>query len=298
MEVRQSDEILPDQFFPEGARWYGNRLWFGDIHAARVVSFGDNYLPRIEAQFRSNCSGIGFLDDGTPIASLMRERILARIEADGTYGVHADLSDTGCDHINDIVTDGKGRTYVDCLSYGMHWFEPERHSSGTLIHRIKNLAGETPDSVTDQIALVERDGTHRIVADNLLGPNGLAITGDGRYLIVAEWRANRLTRFRIDEKGSLVERAVFAHTEGIPDGICVDEEGAVWVASPTTNDCVRYRMGGEVLERVKGVGRRITSCVLGGADRRTLFLTTDEHPEIGKGRIEIARVTVPGAGYP
>ena len=72
----------------------------------------------------------------------------------------------------------------------------------------------------------------------------------------------------------------------------------MWVASPTTGDCVRVLKGGKVTDRVKPVGNRVTACVLGGPNRRTLYLTTDQYPLIGSGRIEAVEVTVPGAGYP
>jgi len=149
------------------------------------------------------------------------------------------------------------------------------------------------------LVLVDSDGSSRVVASELMGPNGLAITGDGKYLVVAEWRAHRITRFRILGDGSLADRQHFGDTLGLPDGLCVDVEDAVWYSSPETGDCVRMAFGGKILERVvPRFGRRVTSCVLGGDDRRQLFLTTDRHPEIGGGCIEMTTVQVPGTGYP
>jgi sugar lactone lactonase YvrE len=255
----------------------------------------------IAAQFKSPCSGLGFLPDGTLLASLMQERVLARVSRSGEISVHADLSPFQPDHINDIVTDAQGRTYVDCLSYQMDWRGQETLPDGTVIHLFKNKAAETPLTVTDRIVLVEANGSARVVATDLLGPNGLAITGDGKHLIVAEWRINRLTRFRIEPDGSLSNRELFANTEGLPDGICCDAEDAVWVACPTLGDCTRVLMGGKVVERIKvPPGNRVTACVLGGPERRTLYLTTDRVPAGDRvsGCIEVAEVAVPGVGYP
>lgn len=298
MAEYKSKQLIDGLFFPEGARWFRNKLWFGDIHAGRVMSVDESGQIRTVAQFDTPCSGVGFLPDGTVLASLMKDRVLAWVDAAGKRSTQADLAAFNPDHINDVVTDIRGRTYVDCLAYHMHWFDPELHPSGTTIHRFQNKAADTPLTVTDQIVLVNADGSARVVAADLLGPNGLAITGDGKYLVVAEWRVNRLTRFRIEPDGSLVERELFAETAGLPDGICVDAEDAVWVASPTTGDCVRVLKGGQVTDRVRPVGKRVTACVLGGADRRTLYLTTDEMPALGTGRIEMVDVKVPGAGFP
>jgi sugar lactone lactonase YvrE len=285
-------------YFPEAARWYGGRLWFGDIQAARVSAVTPGGPPTVIAQFASPCSGIGFLADGTPLVSLMRERKLVRVTPSGGFEVHSDLEGFGCDHINDIVTDALGRAYVDSLAYHMHWMPPET-VDGQTIYRFENQAKSTRETVTDTLVLADVDGSARIVATDLLGPNGLAITGDGSHLIVAEWRAHRITRFRILDDGSLTDRKHFGDTPGLPDGLCVDVEDAVWYSSPETGDCVRMAFGGKILERVvPSYGRRVTSCVLGGHDRRDLFLTTDRNPELGGGCIEVTRVQVQGAGYP
>ena len=135
-------------------------------------------------------------------------------------------------------------------------------------------------------------------------PNGTVITPDGGTLIVGESFAGRLTAFRIDDDGALRDRRVWAQLEDghVPDGICLDAEGAIWVASPTTNCCLRVHEGGEVSARVD-CDRGVFACMLGGADRRTLYLCTagDSHPDRTverSGRIEALTVAVPGTGLP
>lgn len=289
--------LVTGLYFPEGARWHADRLWFGEIEAARVSSLDAAGTVAVEAQFTTPCAGIGFLPDGSLLVSLMQARELARVRA-GHVECHANLASFGCDHINDTVSDAAGRTYVDCLSYRMRWFEETTVENGTVLHRFQNTARESPMTLTDQLVMVDVDGSARTVADGLLGPNGLAITESGR-LIVAEWRANRLTSFRILDDGSLEDRRLFGETEDLPDGICADAEGAVWCASPQTGDCVRMLEGGRVSARVVPAhGTRVTSCVLGGPGRRTLYLTTDRHPQVGGGAIEAVNVDVPGAGFP
>ena len=126
---------------------------------------------------------------------------------------------------------------------------------------------------------VDPDGSARVVADDLLFPHGSAITEDGATLIVAETWGARLTAFDIGADGALSNRRVWATfaDRAVPDGICLDAEGAVWIASPTTAGCLRVREGGEILERVE-TGRGAFACMLGGQDRRTLYVcTADSH---------------------
>ena len=110
--------------------------------------------------------------------------------------------------------------------------------------------------------------------------------------------------FDVDSDGSLARRRVWAAVENmVPDGICLDAEGAIWVASPLSEEVLRVREGGVVTHRFKP-SLRPYACMLGGADRRTLFLVTSETHDpteaLAKrsGRIETVEVEVPGAGLP
>ncbi len=293
-ETLTAKPLLAGLYFPEGARWHRGRLWFGEIQAARVSWLDSSGRRGTAAQFESPCSGLGVLADGSLVASLMQERLLSRIDGD-SHSVHADLSGLGFDHINDIVSDGSGRVYVDALAYHMEWHPPRTLADGVRFHGFENKARETPDSVTDSLLLVDRDGSARVVAEGLLGPNGLAISADGKTLIVAEWRVDRLTRFDIGEDGSLSARRVFGHAPALPDGLCADVEGGVWCASPVSGDCFRMLDGGEITNRVRPtLGTRVTACALGGEDLRTLYLTTDGSAPVGGGAIESVEVEVPG----
>jgi sugar lactone lactonase YvrE len=143
-----------------------------------------------------------------------------------------------------------------------------------------------------------------VAAEGLAFPNGMVITPDGRTLIVGESSAARLTAFERAPDGTLGGRRVFAKLEGaVPDGICLDAEGCVWLASPGSRECLRVRDGGEVVERVRTETMAI-ACMLGGEDRRTLYVLTAEAilpaecERRRSARVETARVDVPGAGWP
>ena len=89
-----------------------------------------------------------------------------------------------------------------------------------------------------------------------------------------------------------------------PDGICIDAEGAVWYADVPHQHCVRVREGGEVLQTIQ-LDRGCFACMLGGQDRRTLFLVARPWHGVETradreraGQILTTQVSVPGAGWP
>ena len=157
------------------------------------------------------------------------------------------------------------------------------------------------------IALITPEGSVRQVADGLLFPNGMAVTPDNSTLIVAESYGRRLTAFDVEVDGSLSDRRVWADLgDGAPDGICLDADGAVWFGDVPNKRCVRVREGGEVLETVE-LDRGCFACMLGGPDRRTLFMLTAEwagteevEEQLARrtGRIYVADVEIHGAGWP
>jgi sugar lactone lactonase YvrE len=164
------------------------------------------------------------------------------------------------------------------------------------------LAGAPP--APGSLVVVDPDGAARPAADGLGFPNGMVLTSGGE-LVVAESSANRLTAFTIGADGGLTERRVWADLGATtPDGICLDVEGAIWVADPLAGEVVRVRDGGEVAGRVRTVASGAFACVLGGDDGRTLYIATATEeasldpsaPPVGA--IEVVTVDVPTAGSP
>jgi sugar lactone lactonase YvrE len=182
-----------------------------------------------------------------------------------------------------MVVDARGRAFVGNFGFDLD-------------------AGETP--CPTELIRVDPDGRAVIAARELRFPNGSVITPDGATLIVGESFGNCLTAFAIGADGSLSGRREWAKLErAVPDGICLDAENAVWVASPLSNEVLRVREGGEVTQRIPA-GRPAIACMLGGPDRRTLFVLSadsfraDEAIAKRSARVETVRVDVPGAGFP
>ena len=265
--------LLTGLGFGESPRWHDGRLWFCNWGFGEVVAVDLDGKSEVMAQIPTTVPfSIDWLPDGRLLVVSGREALLLRQEPDGSLVTHADL--TGLDSVfNEIVVDGRGNAYVNG---GM-------------------------------IALVTLDGSARQVADGLEFGNGMAVTPDNATLIVAESHGNRLTAFDIAADGGLSGRRVWADLgRGVPDGICIDADGAVWYADVPNKRCVRVREGGEVLQTID-LDRGGFACMLGGADGRTLFIVAAEWrgmeraAEVMKeqtGQVLAAPVPAPGAGWP
>jgi len=283
MTERTTTILLDGLAFPEGPRWHDGRLFFSDQHDRRVLVMDAGGKAETVVEVPQQPSGLGWLPDGRMLVVSMLDRRVLRLEDDRLVE-HADLSSLASGECNDMVVDIRGRAYVGNFGFDMYGGEEARE--------------------TCMIA-VEPDGSTRVVADGLAFPNGTVITDGGFTLIVGESYAGRLTAFTITGDGALVARRVFAQLQGaVPDGICLDAEGAVWVACPLTGRCLRIREGGEVLDEIAVSNNFAYACMLGGEDRRTLFMCTapssdpQETVRARSGHIESLEVDVPGAGLP
>jgi sugar lactone lactonase YvrE len=275
--------FLDQLAFPESPRWHDGALWFSDFYTHRVQRVGLNGRRETVVEVPGQPSGLGWLPDGRLLVVSMTDRRLLRLDAQGLTEV-ADLSALAPFHCNDMVVDAKGRAYIG--NFGFDFASRQAPRSTGLI-------------------LVQPDGQARLVAQDLHFPNGTVITPDGRTLIIGETYAARLTAFDIAEDGSLSGRRVWAALDKTsPDGICLDAEGAIWLASPTSREVIRVREGGEVTHRLPTPGQAV-ACMLGGPDRRTLFVLTGKvmvTPEQSRenltGMIYTLPVSVPGVGRP
>jgi sugar lactone lactonase YvrE len=277
-------ELLIDGFrFLEGPRWHEGRLWMSDMGGGKVYTLSEAGELDVLVEVPNDPSGIGFLPDGTPLIVSMQDRRLLRLE-DGELVCHADLAPLVGEKPNDMVVDSLGRAYIGNFGY--------------------DIEAEA-DYEPANLVLVLPTGEARVVAEDLAFPNGTVILDGGETLVVAESDGARLTAFDIAADGSLSGRRVYADLgEHDPDGICLDQDGGIWVSSFAHDVYLRVLEGGEVTDRVPVPGRRAVACQLGGADGRTLFCLTCtatwEEIRAGGARsqVETARVAAPAAGSP
>lgn len=279
--------VLADGFtFTEGPRWHDGQLWFSDMHDSTVYRATLEGKVEAVAEVAGKPSGLGWLPDGRLLVVSMEDRRLLRQDAGLELVEVADLSGVATWHCNDMVVDAAGRAYVGNFGFDM-WAHDAAVQPAAL-------------------ARVDPDGTVSVAAADLQFPNGMVITPDGGTLVVAESYGGCLTAFDVAPDGSLSGRRTWAALSGAtPDGICLDAQGAIWLASPVGHEVLQVREGGEVIQRVLvGEDRRAVACMLGGAEGRTLFVCTTQAivPQkavtLRSSRIEMTEVAVPGAGWP
>lgn len=292
MTVIDTTQLLAGLHFGEGPRWHDGRLWFSDFYDHAVKSVDASGLVRTELELDDQPSGLGWLPDGRLLVVAMHRRQLLRLDRDGIK-LHADLSTVAAYHTNDMVVDAQGRAYVGNFGFALDEALAERGVDGVLASH-----------PTAKLARVDPDGTVHVAAQDLHFPNGCVITPDGRTLIVAETLGLRLTAFDVSPDGTLSNRRVWA-TVGMraPDGICLDANGHVWIANAIAPECVLVAPGGGIVATV-ATDQPCFACMLGGDDRRTLFMMTAPSSVAAvvskqrEGRIVTARVDAPGAGLP
>ena len=279
-------------YFGEGPRWHNGRLWFSDFYDHAVKSLGADGRVAIEHELADQPSGLGWLPDGRLLVVSMKELKVLR-EEDGTLVEHADLSGLARHLCNDMVVDDSGRAWVGNFGFDLDAELEKKGPEGVLAdHPMTNLVRVDPD------------GSVHLAAAGMHFPNGSVISPDGRTLIVAETLAMQLSAFDIQPDGSLQNRRVWAPTSAcVPDGICLNADGNVWVANALAPECVLIAPGGQVVEVVE-TSQNCYACMLGGEDGRDLFMVTapsshrDEASAERKGRIEMRRVTAARAGRP
>jgi sugar lactone lactonase YvrE len=281
--VSELQTLMTGIAFGESPRWHDDRLWFSDWGTQEIIAVDLEGESEVIVRVPSFPFCIDFLPDGRLLIVSASDRLLLRREPDGPLVTHADLSTLSEHPWNDIVVDGRGNAYIGNIGFE---FPEAEFAPGTL-------------------ALVTPDGSARQVADGVAFPNGIVVTPDNSTLIVAESYANRLTAFDITADGSLSNRRMWAELGGgVPDGICLDAEGAVWYGDVPNKRCVRVREGGEVLQTI-ALDRGCFACMLGGPDDKTLFMVAQEWSgmestaeEERTGQLLTSPAPAAGAGWP
>lgn len=280
--------LLADNLkFPEGPRWHDGKLWFSDYATNQFLSVDLNGRLQPIAHLPDLPTAHDWTADGRIRIVSANDRRLLTLE-DGDLVEVADMSHLVQYACGEMVIDQHGRAYVGNIGF--------------------DFGTPPPAPNPGSILLVTPDGRAQIVAEGLGFPNGMVITPDGRTLIVAESHNARLTAFTIEADGTLSNRRAWAQFDNTlsyedgrftPDGIVLDAEGAVWVAA--LDSVLRIEEGGRILDRIP-MDSHPLACMLGGPDRRTLFILTttalDPTDPAANGCIESIEVETPGAGLP
>lgn len=282
--MRYTPELLHRKpfVFPETPRWFRDAFGFVDIDVGTIYRIAADGAIRELYAHGSPVSGWVQLDDGSLLVVAGLERRIVAVR-DGVATTFADASAHVGWALNDMLRTPDGHCYVGGVDFNM-FADPTRVDPSPLLH-------VTPDGRVD------------VATRELRFPNGMTILPSGE-LLVADSLTGDLLAFTRGSDGSLTKRRVWAALPGeMPDGISLDAEGAVWVASH--HRVLRVREGGEIADVVEMGSTRATACMLGHADGRTLLITaSDTHDRAQirangpSGALYTVRVPVAGTGLP
>src|ERR1700745_2175675 len=218
--------VLDDGRYFEGPRWHDGRLWFVDCMERTLLSATLANERKVHATFDDTPCGTGILPDGRIVVLTMNKKRLFALK-NGRLEPYADLSAVAKGAIEDMIIDWRGRAWVGDLGFHMPP-PPDRGADG-------------------RILLVMPDGSARVVAEGLRFHNGIAVSADHKRLVVAEMDSGTLADYDIETNGALRLRGRIGRMQA-PDGICLDRDGAVWVASFTEDAFIRIGRDGEELQ--------------------------------------------------
>lgn len=295
MKQHPASMLTQGYSWTECPRWHDGNFYFSDLFNAKVwrIEGDGSVTTHVDLSARETLGGepvvvggIDWLPDGRMLINSMVEGVTLVFDG-SSVEVYADLRDIRQGPINDMVIDARGRVYLSQMGYN-HWAGEEYREAPLLFIDEGGKA-----RVLDEL------GTFAI-------PNGLVMSADGKTLVAAVVRDRALVAFDVEADGSLARRREFAKVDLVPDGIAMDAEGAVWAARPGGGGAIRVRAGGEITDEVTvdtdRAGRSV-ACMLGGVDRRTLYIACGfdvMDPEKcrtdGRGSIWAAEVPVSGSG--
>ena len=286
MSITAVVEVLIDNaIFTESPRWYEGAFWFSDIGKGTVNRVGPNGRSEVIVSDIPAPSGLGWTKSGDLLVASLATSTIYKVGGDGKPVALAGPEQHGSAATNDMATAGS-RSYISCAGHVFQMGDDE----ATLAKPV------------GAVLLLDHDsGVCRKVAGELKMPNGIAITPDGKTLVLAELYACRILHFDILDDGSLSAPRVFAQLDHIADGISLDAEGGLWIGTGLDR-CQRIDSTGKPAGIVIVPGWSCVAPMLGGPDGQTLYIAANlmEKPDDiftgkAKGRIVTARVDIPAA---
>ena len=302
MAVTAARVLRDDLMFAESPRWHDGRLYVADFYAKEVVAIGLDGERETIVSVPAQPSGFGWLPGGDLLVTSMRDATVLRFDGEEALPV---ATVTTSPVLNHMAVSGEGRAYVG----GM----PDLY---TLLGPGSGAIATEVTLEPERLYLVEAGGGStggeaRVVAEALEFPNEIAITPDGRTLLIAETMAMRLTAFDIASDGSLSGKRLWAQLSYLPDGFCLDADGCAWVAVPERGEdgfigFLRVAEGGEILDR-HPIEAHAIACALGGPEGNDLFMLEADVVAVaeierasvrGNARVSVGKVEVPAAEHP
>lgn len=254
-----------------------DNLYFSDVPNGGVHCRSSDGEVSVVIPKRRGVGGIALHADGGLVVS---GRNICHVH-DGETRV---LFENDAPGFNDLMTDAEGRVICGTIRSDPFAVETERVAGEA--YRI-NLDGSV-DRLYDEVGLT----------------NGIGFSPDGATMYHSDSAQGHVITHRIEQvdgEDRLVDRGALAPHRGfIPDGLAVDEQGAIWVADFSSGAVVGVSPSGEEVGRVAVPSTMVTSVCFGGSDRLDMYIATADNTEDAarRGTIFRTRVEVPGLAVP
>ncbi|MQA77775.1 MAG: hypothetical protein GEV10_04735 [Streptosporangiales bacterium] len=258
-KVRVVDADAP---YPEGPLWRHGRLYYTDYANSRVTVWRHGRERTFWQQNGCGASGLLPMPRSRLLVTCYDSDTLVELDRYGTV-------------VRTIARDSAGRPFLGPNDFA--------RAPGGGIYFSASGVYDVDAPVQGKIYHLAPGGRIHQVAAKLHYSNGLAVTPDGRHLLVAEMLANRVLGYRIRADGSLGERRVFADMRELtpgppptdpytgPDGLKIGPDRRVYVAQNGTGRVVVTDLRGRFVRAPRVPARYVTNVALGPG--RALFVT-------------------------
>lgn len=274
------EELVRGFGLVEGPVWDPERgLFFSDVHGGGVYCLKTDGSTEVVFPHRKGIGGMCLHNDGGLVVSGRNIAFKGFGGRDATQIILDRDPDNDNVGYNDLTADTSGRIYAGSL--GSAVFDE----------------GNVPKP--GNLYLIDLDGSARVVATDVRLTNGLAFSPDGSTLYHADSRRQCVFYYSVRGDGTLDDREVFVATEtGVPDGLAVSEDGAVWVALAGGSGVGVYGSDGTHRETLTIPVPMCTSVCFGGADLRDLYIVSGSDGSDGEREGGIYRYRSNVAGLP
>jgi len=233
--------------FAEGpASDRNGNLFFTDISTCRIYKFSVDGQLKVFRENTGGANGLFFDKKGSLLACEGDNGRLVSINQSGSIKVLADrYNKKRFNKPNDLWIDPRGGVYFSDPAYGARVVQDGEH-----VYYL------TPD----------RSRVVRVV-DDMVRPNGMIGTPDGKFIYITDWGAKKTFRYRVNDDGTLSDRSFFAPVGS--DGMTIDNLGNIYL---TENNVLVYGPSGNMIQEILVPGRPTNVC-FGDSDGKTLFIT-------------------------
>jgi sugar lactone lactonase YvrE len=254
---------------PEGPAWGPDgALYLVSAARASVFRVGDNRRVTEVANTGGRPNGLAFSADGTLYVADAGKQAVLRLSESGTVEVFAsEYESRQFGGPNDLAFLPNGELIFS---------DPARLPM--------------PDPCMSPVYIAAPDGTVRVFVNALAYPNGVDLTVDGRGVLIAEMRANRLVMFGLDAQNNPTEEKLVRRFRepASPDGMALDAEGRIFQALPGIQSLAVVGPGGELAELYYSPKWRPSNVAFGGPDMRTVFVTSEDDGKVYAFRHSVA----------